>query len=123
MRLQPERGLAHRTFHRGIDGVHLRGRDFLRNPEPRTKCFIHFRRTEQLKSHFLATRAIDTKKRRTRKPRMVFKQPQWLPVLPEGQAKYFYLDLERMVGDYLSLYDSLLVRGPAPRAQVRASGL
>ena len=31
--------------------------------------------------------------------------------------------LERMVGDYLSLYDSLLVQGPAPRAQVRASGL
>jgi glycosyltransferase involved in cell wall biosynthesis len=31
--------------------------------------------------------------------------------------------LERMVGDYLSLYDSLLAQGHAPRAHVRASGL
>ena len=31
--------------------------------------------------------------------------------------------LERMVGDYLSLYDSLLTRGHAARAQIRASGL
>jgi sugar transferase (PEP-CTERM/EpsH1 system associated) len=31
--------------------------------------------------------------------------------------------LERMVDDYISLYDSLLIHGHAPRAQVRASGL
>ena len=55
--------------------------------EPRAKCFVHFRRAEQLKGHLLAAGAIDVEERRAGKSRVVLKQAQRLAILPEGRAK------------------------------------
>src|SRR5262249_10757262 len=79
--------LPDRPFHRGIDRVHLRGRDFFRNPESRSKRFVYFRRPKKLKSHFFATGAINTKERCASKLRVVFKQAQRLSVFAKGGPK------------------------------------
>src|ERR1700674_703391 len=67
--------------------MHLRGGAFFRDAEARAKSFIHFRGTEKLKSHFLATGAVDIEDRRAGKARMVFKQAERLPVFAKSGTK------------------------------------
>ena len=85
LRFQPERGLADRAFHRGVDRAHLRRRNLVRDLEPRPKGFVHFRGTEQLEGHLLAAGAINIEERRAGKARVAFEEAQRLAILPEGR--------------------------------------
>src|SRR4030095_7953877 len=84
LRLERKRGLADRSFHRCINRMHLRWRDFVRDLETSTKSFVQFRGAEKVKGQLFATGPVNLENGRTRETHTRFKQTQGLAVLAKG---------------------------------------
>src|SRR4030095_14631168 len=84
LRLERKRGLADRSFHRCINRMHLRRRDFVRDLETGTKSFVQFRGAEKVKGQLFATGPVNLENGRTRETHTRFKQTQGLSILTKG---------------------------------------